>query len=236
MVSGNLWCSTQQLVMLPVPPSAYSFLRTWHYSAFPWSFVSWGNVGYLENWLWHSHQCWGCNTVFIPIIGRSCNVYGCLMFVSLKFLAWAWEGRESIWGMDTPRLTWKYPCFPYEAADGTVPFHSWSLKIPFCNPLLHILELSTFCTDVECGMWAASLLQCMQSAPEHPLWTDCKLICLLGLNEWTAAWLIMQNGIEKCNVNVLYPHYLCSIECIFQCENNKGSISHITYLLSSLYC
>lgn len=80
------------------------------------------------------------------------------------------------------------------------------------------------------------LLQHMQSAPEHPLWTDCKLIWLLGLNEWTAAWLIMQNGIEKCSVNVLYPHYLCSVEYIFQCENNKGNISHIIYLLRSSYC
>lgn len=151
-------------------------------------------------------------------------------FASLKFFAWAWEGQESIReNGHTMRLTWKYPYFPY----GTVPLHSWSLILP---PLLHLLELSTLCTDVVCEMWAASLLQYMQSAPEHPLWTDCKLIWLLGLNEWTAAWLIMQNGIEKCSVNVLYPHYLCSVEYIFQCENNRGSISHITYLLRQSYC
>lgn len=46
----------------------------------------------------------------------------------------------------------------------------------------------------------------------------------------------MQNGIEKRSVNVLYSHYPCSMEYIFKCENNKGSISHISYLLGTLYC
>lgn len=94
----------------------------------------------------------------------SCNVYGCLTFVSLKLLAWTWGGQESIREHGhTMRLTWKHPCSPYEAADGTVPFHSWSLKMIFCNPLVHLLELSTLCTDVLCGMWAASLVSAVRA-------------------------------------------------------------------------
>lgn len=45
----------------------------------------------------------------------------------------------------------------------------------------------------------------------------------------------MQNAIEKCSVNVLYPHYPCTMEDIFQCEYSKGNISHLTYSLGTLY-
>lgn len=187
--------------MLLVPPSFHQpilwpFLRTCHYTAFLLGLLFLGNTCNLGNWLWDSHQCWGCNTALIQIIGRRCNVYGCLMFVSLKVLAWAWEGQESIKEHGhTMRLTWKYPYFPYETADGTVPFHSWSLKIPFCSPLLHLLKLGTLCTDVVCGMWAASLAPavhavCSRASTEN--WLQINLVvgtewmnsCMVNYAEW----------------------------------------------------